>query len=242
MGCSHQVPRPAQERAIRGAGLLRVLGVFLITCYLGSQTTNFHNKKEVTEVEDWGMKYKKRMGAKALESQQDNAVTYFLLGKKKIKSIDIQAQVQLLNSTSCPQFWSSLFVIEIHFQVNICTTPSGGQKLNFFIVLEQRSGSNQLQTIWLKPQILEKVKVLVSQCPTLCDPMDCIPPGSSVHGISQARILEWVAISFSRGSSPPRDGTWVSCIAGRVFTVWATRFLWTPFFPCNWERWCLLWF
>ena len=88
------------------------------------------------------------MGAKALESQQDNAVTYFLLGKKKIKSIDIQAQVQLLNSTSCPQFWSSLFVIEIHFQVNICTTPSGGQKLNFFIVLEQRSGSNQLQTIW----------------------------------------------------------------------------------------------
>ena len=50
------------------------------------------------------------------------------------------------------------------------------------------------------------VCVLVSQlCPTLCDPMDCSPPVSSVHGILQARILEWVAISFSRGSSPPRD-------------------------------------
>ena len=52
----------------------------------------------------------------------------------------------------------------------------------------------------------KKMKVLVSQsCPTLCDPMDCSPPGSSVHGILQARILEWVAIPFSRGSSQPRD-------------------------------------
>ena len=49
--------------------------------------------------------------------------------------------------------------------------------------------------------------------------MDCSPPGASVHGISQARILEWVAISFSRGSSPPRDQTQVSCIAGTVFTA-----------------------
>ena len=48
---------------------------------------------------------------------------------------------------------------------------------------------------------------------TLCDPMDCGPPGSSVHGILQARILEWVAISFSRGSSQPRDQTRVSCIS-----------------------------
>ena len=60
-------------------------------------------------------------------------------------------------------------------------------------------------------------------CLTLCDPMDCSPPGSSVHGISQARILEWVAISFSRGSSRPRNRTQVSCIAGIFFTVWATR-------------------
>ena len=60
-------------------------------------------------------------------------------------------------------------------------------------------------------------------CPTLCNPMDYNLPGLSVHGILQARILEWVAISFSRGFSPPRDWTWVSCIAGRFFTIWATR-------------------
>ena len=53
--------------------------------------------------------------------------------------------------------------------------------------------------------------------------MDCSPPGSFVYGILQARILEWVAISFSRGSSWPRDQTWVSCTAGRCFTLWATR-------------------
>ena len=55
--------------------------------------------------------------------------------------------------------------------------------------------------------------VLVAQlCPTLCDPVDCSPPDSSVHGSLQARILEWVAISFSRGSSIPRDQTWVSAL------------------------------
>ena len=58
---------------------------------------------------------------------------------------------------------------------------------------------------------------------TLCYPMDCSPLASSVHGISQARILEWVAISFSRGSSWPRDRTQVPCIAGRFFIDWATR-------------------
>ena len=53
--------------------------------------------------------------------------------------------------------------------------------------------------------------------------MDCIPPGSNIHGILQARILEWVAISFSRGSSQARNWTRVSCIAGRVFTNWVTN-------------------
>ena len=66
--------------------------------------------------------------------------------------------------------------------------------------------------------------VLVTwSCLTLCNPMDCSHPGSSVHGIFQARILEWVAISFSRGSFQPRDQTRVSRIAGRFFTIWATR-------------------
>ena len=55
-----------------------------------------------------------------------------------------------------------------------------------------------------------------------CSPMDCSLPGSSVHGILQA-VLEWAAISFSRGSSWPRNRTWVSCIAGWFFTDWAKR-------------------
>ena len=59
----------------------------------------------------------------------------------------------------------------------------------------------------------------LQSCPTPCDPMDCSPPGSSVHGIVQAGILEWVAIFFSRGSSWPRDWSHVSCIAGRFFTT-----------------------
>ena len=66
--------------------------------------------------------------------------------------------------------------------------------------------------------------MLVTQfCPTLYNPVDCSPPGSSVPGILQARILEWVTIPFSRGSSRPSDWTLVSLIAGRFFTVWATR-------------------
>ena len=64
---------------------------------------------------------------------------------------------------------------------------------------------------------------VAQSCPTLCNSVDCSPPGSSVHGILQARILEWVAISFSRGSSWPRDRTQVSHIGGRRFNLWATR-------------------
>ena len=62
--------------------------------------------------------------------------------------------------------------------------------------------------------------VIISQsCPTLCEPTDCSLPGSSVHGIFQAIVLEWIAISFSSGSSRPRDRTRVSRIVDRCFTV-----------------------
>ena len=65
-----------------------------------------------------------------------------------------------------------------------------------------------------------KVKMLVAQsCPTVCDPMGWGPSGSCVHGILQARILEWVANSSSRRSSQPSDQTHVSCIAGSFFTA-----------------------
>ena len=63
-------------------------------------------------------------------------------------------------------------------------------------------------------------------CPTRCYPMNCSLPGSSVHGILQARILGWVAFPFPRGSSQPRDWTQVSCIAGGFFTISATRKAW----------------
>ena len=65
------------------------------------------------------------------------------------------------------------------------------------------------------------VSLVAQACPTLCNPMDCSLPGSSVHGVFQARILEWVAIFSSRGSSLSRDQTCVSCFAGGFFTPWA---------------------
>ena len=60
--------------------------------------------------------------------------------------------------------------------------------------------------------------LVVQSCPTLCDPMDCSLPDFYAHGILQARILDWIAIPFTRGSSRPRDQTLVFCIIGRFFT------------------------
>ena len=119
------------------------------------------------------------------------------------------------------------------------------------------------ETSWINILHSETLCLGAQSCPTLCDPVDCSPPGSSVHGDSPAkntglgchallqgifptqglnpdllqcrqilywlshqgssRILEWVAYPFSKGSSPPRNWTRVSCIAGRFFTSWATR-------------------
>ena len=79
-------------------------------------------------------------------------------------------------------------------------------------------------SILLSLQLLWWKKALVAQyCPTHCDSIVCSPPDSSSHGTLQARILEWEAISFSRGSSQPRVLTWVSFIAGGFFAIWATR-------------------
>ena len=75
---------------------------------------------------------------------------------------------------------------------------------------------------------------VTQSCLTLCDPRDCSLPGSSIHEISQARILEWIAISISWGSSWPRDWTQVSHLAGRLFTVWAIR-------ESSKEKVCFLW-
>ena len=73
-------------------------------------------------------------------------------------------------------------------------------------------------SVVFKPLINGGGGLVTQSYPTLCDPVGCSPPGSSVHGISQAIILQWVAISFSRTSSQPRDQTQVSCIACCFFT------------------------
>ena len=86
--------------------------------------------------------------------------------------------------------------------------------------------SNEGNNIW---NTQARTPVLAAQsCPTLCEPMDCSPPGSSVLEILQARILEWVAIPFSRGSSWPRDPnhvSWVSCISRRILYRLSNRYL-----------------
>ena len=93
-------------------------------------------------------------------------------------------------------------------------------------------------SLWKNVLVKKSEKnVLVSQlCLALCDSMDCSPPSSSVHGIFQARILEWVSIPISRGSSRPRDWMQVSCITGGFFTIWV-KFV---HYPIKWdvsEKW-----
>ena len=108
-----------------------------------------------------------------------------------------------------------------HSKKEITPFTETGMNLEIFI----RSGVSQTEkdkTIWHHLQ--KESESEVSQlCPTLCDPMDCSLPCSTVHGIFQARVLEWVAIAFSRGSSQPEDQTRVSRIVGRCFTIRATR-------------------
>ena len=82
-------------------------------------------------------------------------------------------------------------------------------KCNFSSICEVCGHSGVMNTTVRRKKVL-----VVQSCLILCDPMDCSPPGSSVYGILQARILEWIAIPFSRGSSQPRNQT---------FTIWATR-------------------
>ena len=115
---------------------------------------------------------------------------------------------------SHPLFWD-IFMPVLDFQCAKCFLVRNENKKN------KQTTKNSSWVLFFKKW---NVKVLVAQsCGTLCDPVDCSPWGSSVHGILQERILEWVAIPFSRGSSSLRDRMRVSCIAGRFFTIGATR-------------------
>ena len=120
--------------------------------------------------------------------------------------------------------WSFYFHDEWWCPSSVCISKSNA-KLEFYLCLQYFPSVLASFRLFkhASPMSLTAVVVWVAQsCPTLCDPMDCSPPGSSVHGILQARILEWVAIPFSRVSSPPGDWTQVSCTAGSFCTVWAT--------------------
>ena len=99
------------------------------------------------------------------------------------------------------------------------TEPPG----NLMLYAANPKNSTRIKNLDLINEFSTIRREVAQSCPTLCDPMDCSPPGSSVHGIFQAWILEWVAISFSRGCSRPRDWTRVSRIVGRCFTIQATR-------------------
>ena len=93
-----------------------------------------------------------------------------------------------------------------------------GNWLIYFVVKPYKIYKVEIEVVFMKYWFCE----VTQTCPTLCDPMDCNLPGSSIHGIFQARILERGAISFSKGSSRPRDRSRVSRLVGRRFTVWAT--------------------
>ena len=112
-----------------------------------------------------------------------------------------------------------------HRTVLIPHRPGNSLENNSDSVSSQRAGSE----FWLSTHNTVHHDALCftvhshQSCPTLCDPMDCSPPGSPVHGILQERTLEWVSILSSMGSSQSRDQTQVSSTAGRFFTIWATR-------------------
>ena len=101
------------------------------------------------------------------------------------------------------------------------------------------SGSSWFTCCWSLAWRILSITLLACEseaaqsCPTLCDPMDYSLPVSSVHGIFQARILEWVAIPFSRRFPQPRDWTRVSRTVGRCFTIWATREVTSMWEECN---------
>ena len=129
---------------------------------------------------------------------------------------------QLSTWTTRPLVW-----VQRHLLAYLRTTPIQG-----CATLGKRMGevasSCPLRSSHVHAQLLSRV--------WLCNPMDCNPPGSSVHGTFQARTLEWVAISSSRGSSWPRDQTCVSCIVRRILYHWAT---WEATRSCYYLSWLL---
>ena len=162
---------------------------------------------------------------KNMKNEKENYSCYYspwLLHRisNKTKTLGDSLVVQWLG-TLCCHCWGRGF-----------NAWSGNLRLHasFVVCQEQNPKASKLMRISKNCRLLakyyrqeeSKVAQLLKSL-WLCDPMDCGLPGSSVHGSFQARILEWVAISFSRSSSRPRDWIRVSCIVGRRSTIWATR-------------------
>ena len=131
-------------------------------------------------------------------------------------------QVLFISSEKYPSGMVLMFTDHIHHRSEQgCDLVQG---LELISSLLPTSWHHVVTEWWCDYDINKESESEVAQsCLTLCDPMDCSLPGSSLHGILQARALEWGAIAFSRGSSWPRDRTQVSCIQGRCFNLWATR-------------------
>ena len=117
-------------------------------------------------------------------------------------------------------WWAAIYgVAQSRTRLKWLSSSSSNQNLSCLFHVQKSTG-------WLKilfRNLSESESEATQSCPTICDAMNCSLSGSSVHGVFQARVLEWVAVPFSRGSSRPRDWTWVSCIAGKFFTIWAIR-------------------
>ena len=110
-------------------------------------------------------------------------------------------------------WWVHMFVLKLFSSLYMCL---------YILILVGYISKQMKESILITA--IKKIESEVAQsCLTLWDPIHYYLPGSSVHGILQARVLEWVAISFSRGSSQRRDWTRVSCTAGRRFTILATK-------------------
>ena len=121
-----------------------------------------------------------------------------------------------------------LFLCSV-IRYSLCVCPSFLRILldNDIISTVRRSFRNiKIKVIWGGKNIIFWLRyccLVTKSCPTLCDPMGCSLPGSSFHRISQTRILEWIAIAFSRGSSRLKDPTHVSCIGRQILHQWVTR-------------------
>ena len=126
-------------------------------------------------------------------------------------------------SSGLPLFWYRSVVLKVWSGGEQHQTPLELLIMQIINLTEPRPTESVSQGRAQQLAILLPLSEVAQLYLTLCDPVGCSPTGSSVHGILQARILEWVAISFSRGSSWPRDQTQVSHTAGRHFNLWASR-------------------